>query len=147
MRKFIIAAVLALGGLGVIGSFSEAKAQYPWGYMSVYRFGGAYAQQYNWLPVYWYNINPYWYSQMYASPAYARFYRTPYNVGAIMTTRAMTSYYFSPYFGFGMYYTTPGYTTWNYSPIVGYRTFTLPPQRFVNTSFYSGYVPPGYILP
>lgn len=147
MRKFILAAVLALGGLGLVGDFSEAKAQYPFGYITNYRYGAALARQYTMYPQYRFSITPYWYTQMYTSPAYARFYRNQYAIGAVMRSQAVASYYFSPYFGYGMYYTTPGVLGWGYSPINGYRQYYVPPLRFANTSFYSGYVPPGYILP
>lgn len=147
MRNFIVAAVLTVAGLGMLGERTEAKAQYPWGYGTTYRYGNAYARQFTTYPQYRWSITPYAYAQMYATPGYARYYRTPYNVGALVRSQAITSYYFSPYFGTSVYYTSPGAAGWGYSPINGYRQYYIPPVTYANTPYYSGYVPAGYVLP
>jgi hypothetical protein len=147
MRKFFLVAVLGLAGLGVMGERSEAKAQYPWGYSSAYNYQMMMQRQMVLYPAYRYYVTPFGYSQMYASPAYSRYYRTPYNIGATITSRAIASYGFSPYFGYSSYYSTPASAGWNYSPYYGYRQYYIPSQRYISNTFYSGYVPPGYVLP
>jgi hypothetical protein len=146
MRNLLLTAVLGLAGLALIGERSEAKAQYPWGFAPVYNYNLTQRQMVI-NPAYRFYVTPYGYSQMYASPAYSRYYRTPYNVGATITSRAITSYSFSPYFGYSSYYTTPASADWNYSPYLGYRQYYIPSQRYISNTYYSGYVPPGYLLP
>lgn len=153
MRNLVLSLVLAVGTLGILGATpSSAKAYWimtPQGPVNVsyfrtpaYGVFNAYGQ-----PFYRPYVTPWGVTAAYTYPAGYQYAYTPVSVSSIYRSPAMVSYSYNAWYGYLLSVSSPSYVGYSYSPYMGYRPFARPGVNYTVplNSYYSGYVPPGYL--
>lgn len=153
MRKLILTLVLGAGALGLMGAL-PSRAQAFW---VITANGPVNINSYNVGPygtflaynnaLYRPYVNPWGFGAAYYYPASYRYAFSPAGMSATWSTRSMMAYNYSPWYGYTLNIATParwGYTMNAYS---GVQTYYIPGVNYTIPagSYYSGYVPVGYI--
>jgi hypothetical protein len=154
MRKLVLGIALGLGALGIMAA-TPASAKAFWimtarGPVNVsgYNLGAFGVFNAYGAPAYRPIITPWGIASNYYYPGGYHFSYTPTSVSSIYTSPSMLSYSYNAWYGYLLSVSSPAYVGYSYSPYMGYRPFAIPSVSYTmpaSSSYYSGYVPPGYL--
>jgi hypothetical protein len=153
MRSLALSLALGAGALGIVGATpSEAKAFWIMtgrGPVNVSSYqNGPYGTffAYN-NTIYQPYVNPWGFGSAHYLPASYRYAYSPSSISAMYTSRSMVAYNYNAWYGYMMSVSTPAYYGYTITPYAGYRQYYVPGVNYTMpaASYYSGYVPIGYI--